>query len=157
MIGKLSSEEIENLLNRQIIGRIGCCVNNRCYVVPISFAYDGTYIYCRSEEGMKIRMMRENPQVCFETDNTRNHANWQSVIAWGTYEELSDGPERNEALSKLHSRTLPLQSSETTHLGNAWPFTSDDDTTIPGIVFRIRLTEKSGRFERSSEGYYFAT
>lgn len=157
MIGHLTEEEMEKLLSQQVIGRIGCCVDNRCYVVPISFAYDGRYIYCRSEEGLKLQMMRKNPQVCFETENTRNHANWQSVVIQGIYEELKAGDARNEALTWLNKRVLPIRSSETTHLGNEWPFSTGDNETIGGIIFRIRIVEKSGRFERTNQDYYFAS
>ncbi len=157
MIGQLNTNEIEHLLSHQLIGRIGCCVDNKCYVVPISFAYDGKHIYCRSEEGLKIKMMRTNPAVCFETENTHNHANWQSVIVRGIYEELQNGPERDEAIRCLHNRALPMQSSETTHLGNDWPFNSGDGNAITGVIFRICIVEKTGRFERTSQDYYFAT
>lgn len=157
MIGHLNEEEVESLLNHQVIGRIGCCVDNRCYVVPISFAYDGRYIYCRSQEGLKIQMMRKNPHVCFEAENTRNHANWQSVVIQGIYEELETVDERNEALTWLHKRVLPIRSSETTHLGNDWPFSAGDNDAVDGIIFRIQVVEKSGRFERTNQDYYFAT
>jgi len=157
MIGHLNAQEIENLLHHQVIGRIGCCVDNRCYVVPISFAYDGRYIYCRSQEGLKIQMMRKNPRVCFETENTRNHANWQSVVVQGIYEELEDVDARKDALTWLHKRVLPIRSSETTHLGNDWPFGTENNDAVDGIIFRIQVMEKSGRFERTSQDYYFAS
>ena len=60
MFGTLNSEEIEVLLNNQLIGRIGCNANNTTYVVPISFAYDGEFIYSLTREGMKINIMRHH-------------------------------------------------------------------------------------------------
>ena len=149
MFGKLNNQEIEKLIHGQFIGRIGCHANGQTYVVPVSYAYDGTYIYGRTFEGMKIDMMRTNPQVCFEVDDTKNLANWQSVIAWGKYEELSDETQRKKAIKILMNRHLPLISSETTHLGGIWPFSPEDLNTIKGIIFRIFLKEKTGRFERS--------
>lgn len=155
MFGRLNNAEIEKLISQQIIGRIGCHADDTTYVVPISYAYDGTYVYGHTFEGMKINMMRKNPKVCFEVDNTRNLANWQSVISWGIFEELPNGPERDEAVRKLEDRTLPVLHSETMHLSPLWPFRSED--TIKGIIFRIRLTEKTGRFEKSQNEYFFAT
>lgn len=155
MFGRLNNAEIEELMSRQIIGRIGCHADDTTYVVPISYAYDGEYVYGHTFEGMKINMMRKNPKVCFEVDNTKNLANWQSVISWGIFEELPNGPERDEAVRKLEVRTLPILHSETMHLSPLWPFRSGD--TIKGIIFRIRLTEKTGRFEKSQNEYFFAT
>ena len=156
MIGELNTREIEELVSRQFIGRIGCHTNEVTYVVPVSYAYDGTYVYGRTFEGMKIKMMRSNPKVCFEVDNTKNLANWQSVIAWGEFEEIKDTAERAKALQKLQDRVLPIISSETMHITPQWPFSEDMDN-IEGIFYRIRLTKKTGRFEKSADEFFFAS
>jgi nitroimidazol reductase NimA-like FMN-containing flavoprotein (pyridoxamine 5'-phosphate oxidase superfamily) len=149
MIGTLNSEEIEGLLQKKVIGRIGCHTRDTVYVVPVSYAYDGAYIYVRSFEGQKINMMRQNPTICFQVDNMVEMSNWQSVIAYGKFEELTDTDERKKALEVLVNRRLPPVSSETTRLGKIWPFQAEDLNTIEGIVFRVLLTEKTGRFEKS--------
>ena len=157
MIGELNSGEIEELISHQFIGRIGCYADEVIYIVPVSYAYDGTYIYGRSFEGMKIEMMRKNPKVCFEADNTLNLANWQSVIAWGEFEEIKDADERAKALQKLQDRVLPVISSETMHITPQWPFSTGDMNSIEGIIYRIRLTKKTGRFEKSADEFFFAS
>ncbi|MBO9562285.1 MAG: pyridoxamine 5'-phosphate oxidase family protein [Niastella sp.] len=151
MYGSLSPEDIELVLGSQAVGRIGCHADGITYVVPISFTYDGQFVYCYTQEGMKISLMRKNPQVCFQTDDLVNMANWKSVVAWGTFEELAAGDERQEALNKLLRRTLPMISSERVHQSATWPFTNIHAESIDGIVFRIRLTNKTGRFERSTQ------
>ena len=78
----------------------------------------------------------------------KDMANWESVIGFGEFEEIHDDTERDYALQVLLNRKLPLQSSETTHLGSLWPFQSEDLNTIEGIVFRVLLKDKTGRFER---------
>lgn len=157
MFGKLNSTEIEKLIHEQFIGRLGCHSDGLTYIVPFSYAYDGNYIYCHSFEGMKVDIMRKNPKVCFQVDNTKNLANWQSVICWGTFEEIPAGEERNNALRKLEERRLPVVTSETMHLTSQWPFPSEDIEKVKGIVFRILLDKKTGRFEKSLEEYFFAT
>ncbi|MEO8404609.1 MAG: pyridoxamine 5'-phosphate oxidase family protein [Chitinophagaceae bacterium] len=156
MFGKLTTNEVEGLIHEQFIGRVGCHADDTTYVVPISYAYDGEYIYGHTLEGMKINIMRKNPKICFEVDSTTNLSNWQSVIAWGEFEELGAGFERNEALRKLEARKLPMLKSETMKLTPEWPFPSDV-SEIDGIVFRIRLGEKTGRFEKSGGRYFYAT
>lgn len=149
MFGKLNKEQIEKALSENLIGRIGCHANEKTYVVPISYAYDGKCVYGHTYEGLKINMMRQNPHVCFEVDNTENMANWQSVIAWGTFKELKGVKGRNAGLRKLIDRTLPIISSETVKLTSQWPFPPDDVSKIKGIVFKIYLNEKSGRYENA--------
>jgi nitroimidazol reductase NimA-like FMN-containing flavoprotein (pyridoxamine 5'-phosphate oxidase superfamily) len=65
MLGTLTAAEIEALLHAETVGRIGCADAQRTYVVPISYAYDGAAIYGHSLDGLKLRMMRERPAVCF--------------------------------------------------------------------------------------------
>ena len=150
MLGVLDSNEIEEVLHKQIVGRIGCHARDTTYVVPISYAYDGKYIYGHTREGMKIELMRINPAVCFEVEDIKDMANWKSVLAWGEYEELTDNEERKKGLEVLVNRLLPIISSETTHLTPHWPFTPKDISTITGIVFRIALQTRTGRFENNA-------
>ena len=147
MLGKLNPAEIEEVLKQQFIGRIGCHADGITYVIPISYAYKDGYIYGRTKEGMKVTMMRKNPDICFQVDHMKNMANWQSVIGWGKFEELTGKTERDRALQYLVDRILPLISSATTHLTPEWPFPLNDISSIDGIVFRILLNKKTGRFE----------
>lgn len=148
MFGVLTGTEIAEVLNKNVLGRIGCSENGRTYVVPISYAFADNVVYCRTFEGMKLRMMRANPSVCFEVEDYSNMGNWRSVIAWGTFQEITRFDERAEALKHLSNRHLPVIRSETTHLAQSWPFPPDDINEIEGIVFRIKLNEMSGRFEK---------
>jgi nitroimidazol reductase NimA-like FMN-containing flavoprotein (pyridoxamine 5'-phosphate oxidase superfamily) len=147
MIGNLNDNQIDEMLKKHFVGRIGCHNGNDIYVVPVSYAYDGKYIYVRSVEGKKIEMLRKNPSACFEVDETQDMAHWQSVIIKGKYEELTDETERNKALKILIDRRLPIMSSTTTHLGDIWPFPPEDLSIIKGVVFRISVEEKTGRYE----------
>jgi hypothetical protein len=147
MLGKLQRPEIEKVLEQQVIGRIGCYANGTVYIVPISYAYDGEYIYGRTHEGLKIDIMRKNPEVCFEVDIIERMSKWKSVIAWGRFEELHEGELRTEALKKLMARHLPLVTSETVQLSSLWPFNASETEVIEGVVYRIKLGEKTGRFE----------
>lgn len=154
MFDNLDEEQIEKVLSKNIVGRIGCHSEGKTYVVPVSYAYDGEYVYVRSFEGLKISMMRKNPNVCFQTDTIEDMAEWKSVIAWGSFEELTNEEERNEGLKNLLNRTLPGVSSETMKLSPEWPFLIDDFTKIEGIIFRIQLIEKTGRCEKLDSNAY---
>ena len=151
MIGKLNPQQIEELLKNQTFGRIGCHADGETYIVPISYAYDGNYIYCHTSEGKKTTMLRKNPRVCFEVEEMKTMSNWKCVVVQGVFEELKDQKERNEAMQTLLNRYLPIISSVTTHLGELWPFYPNDTKDINGVVFRIAVKEKTGRFESSEQ------
>jgi nitroimidazol reductase NimA-like FMN-containing flavoprotein (pyridoxamine 5'-phosphate oxidase superfamily) len=151
MMGPLNADEIEKLLHQSILGRIGCSDGNRIYILPISFVYDGEYIYCYTHEGLKLDILRRNPSVCFEVEQLENMANWQTVLTHGSFEELTDPSLRLDALQKLNDRRLPILSSQTTRLTEEWPFGSDALDHLKGIAFRIRLNTKTGRFEKAQQ------
>lgn len=150
MLGKLTRQEAEELLYNNITGRIGCYSNGRVYVVPISYVFDGTCIIAHAREGMKIQYMRSHPEVCFEVEHIKDLTNWKSVIAWGTYEELQEDVERFNALQLLVNRTLKLKVSKTAiapHM-TAKRVHAHQPGNVKAIVFKIHLTEITGRFER---------
>ena len=156
MTANLNNEEIEEILYQNFVGRIGCHANGQTYIVPISYAYNSGYIYVRSFEGMKINIMRENSSVCFEVDVMMDMSNWKCVIAWGRFEELTNIEERNRALRILMERKLPSLSSINTKFTADWPFATEDYDTVTGVIFRILLTEKTGRFELNTDTYSFS-
>jgi len=153
----LNTMEIEQILSSQVVGRLACRYGDSQYIVPISYAYDGEYVYCHTQEGLKVRLMREHRKVCFEVESMPDMANWRTVIAWGEFEELKDWDSRMIAMNKLHERILPMISSETLQLSVDWPFSPTELDRIPGVTFRIRLLEKSGRFEKAEPTVFFGS
>ena len=135
MIGVMTPEEIDATLRRHRVGRIGCSANDRPYVVPMNYAYDGTYVYGCSLPGRKVDVMREQPLVCFEVDEIERASTWRCVIAEGVFEELTSETARRDALARLASPGGSVVAPSL-NVGNGI------------VVFRLRLTEKSGRFER---------
>jgi nitroimidazol reductase NimA-like FMN-containing flavoprotein (pyridoxamine 5'-phosphate oxidase superfamily) len=150
MLGTLSERQAGRLLRTEVVGRIGCSAEGRVYVVPVTYVYDGTAIYSHTSEGTKIRMMRQNPEVCFEVDHQENLANWQSVIAWGHFEELH-GTAAAHAMGLLMDRLLPLVPSETAALPHGFQPSDVHRADVlgrPVVVYRIVVREKTGRFEK---------
>ena len=147
MLGEMKPEEIDSLIRQQVIARLGCYADEKVYVVPVSYAYDGDCLYLISKEGLKVDLMRKNPKVCLQIDNMQNMSNWQSVIIWGEFEELTETIDRNYALRKLMDRIPPMFTSEIFRITPQWPFPEDQPERIQGVVYRIKITEMSGRFE----------
>lgn len=149
MLGELNKSQIDDVLQQEMVGRIGCYANNKIYVVPVSYAYDGRYIYAHSKEGKKIEMMRKNPQVCFEVDAMENLANWRGVIIWGKYEELKDPKDQERGMKILQDRFAPVITSETAHRHHAMRAPHVIEKETKAIIYRIAIKERSGRFEKT--------
>jgi len=113
VIEELTREESEAFLRRQVVGRVGCHLEGRTYVVPVIYVWEDGCVYVQSVEGRKIEMMRANPEVCFEVDEyERDTGSWRSVVVEGTYEEL-EGTRAEKALALLVERfERPREPSE---------------------------------------------
>ncbi len=133
-IHELPAEGIEALLRTAIVGRIACCGHGltgdgRPYLVPLAYGYDGAAIYAHSGPGRKLDLMRAEPRVTFEVDEAEAPDRWRSVIAEGTFEEIEDPRQRDAALQVIYGASGP------------------PDLGLQTVVFRIRLTSRSGRYE----------
>lgn len=151
MLGELTKEQSEQLLRSEMIGRLGCYSNGQVYVVPVTYAYVGGFIYAHSGEGRKVQMMRDNPDVCFEVDHIDNLSNWRSVIVNGRYEELV-GDEASRAMEQLMERFLPYMGTASDTMAKpASPAPESAQAIKSGnhqaVVYRIRVNELAGRFE----------
>ena len=151
MLGELTQEEIGEMLNNNSVGRIGCNDGDITYVVPVSYVLEQTGILCHSKDGMKIQMMRRNPEVCFEVDDIRDYTHWTSVIAWGTYEELTTDEDIAYARQFFSEYMLEQKTTETT----LPPHTQEEryhdvkPEYIPAIYYRIRFHKATGRYEKA--------
>jgi nitroimidazol reductase NimA-like FMN-containing flavoprotein (pyridoxamine 5'-phosphate oxidase superfamily) len=133
----LTREEIEDFLDHQVVGRVGCHDEHGVYVVPMIYAQHGEAIYMLTTEGRKIHAMRENPAVCFEVDHyDAATGSWQSVVVQGRFEELTgDGKSEAQAiLAKRHGfRRTSTEAPAVVH---------------PIVAFRVLIGSASGRTVR---------
>jgi len=110
-------EEIESLLKEAEIGRLGTCVNDEPYVIPLSFAYyDGKIVFHCAKQGKKLENIAKNPRVCFEVDKGEVipaekpcgfSVRYRSVIAYGTARIHNDPNKIVEALRLIVDKYAP--------------------------------------------------
>ena len=131
VIRHLDPEGIEILLTNSLVGRIACnAPGEHPYLVPLAYAYDGDSIYAVSGPGRKLDLMRADPRISFEVDQVEQADRWRSVVAEGEFEEVTDADEIQLAIGSLERATgVPVEMGD------------------HSIVFRLRLTAKSGRYE----------
>lgn len=91
---------ISEIIRGSQVCRLGLAKDNRPYIVPVCFGYDGKAVYLHTAcEGKKIDCFQASKQICveFEKDvrilpHEENACDWsvsfQSVIGQGVIEEL---------------------------------------------------------------------
>ena len=148
MLGTLTEHEIDNLLVSQSVGRIGCTDGKKPYIIPVTYSYNGKNIIGQTREGMKLDIIRKNPNVCFEVDAMASMNNWKSVVVSGTFRELG-GEEAEKAREYLFGCVLTLMTNSAVHKHEHEEVSEvDDSNRIKPVMYQIEITEKTGRFER---------
>lgn len=131
---------IEALLANALVGRIACAApeinDGRPTIVPLAYGYDGEAAYAVGPVGQKIRIMRAHPLISFEVDEAEAEDRWRSAVAEGVYEELTSPEEREAGLRVIFG------DRERPHI---------PDTHV---VYRLRFTAKTGRFEVPDDEAY---
>lgn len=148
MLGALTESQINNVLSSQVIGRLACADRKQPYIVPVTYTYDGSYIYGQTNEGMKLNILRKNPNVCFEVDAMTDMRNWQSIVVYGKFEELKNA-EAEKARDILFGRIFSLTTSSTVHAyGHEASGKVDDSTRVKHVMYRIKIKKMTGRYEK---------
>ncbi|MEP6676135.1 MAG: pyridoxamine 5'-phosphate oxidase family protein [Ferruginibacter sp.] len=146
MLGTLSDTQIYNVLSSQSLGRLACTDGLQPYIIPITYVYDGQYIYAQSKKGLKLKLLRKNSNVCFEVDMMTDMNNWKCVLVYGKFEE-PDEKKAGEARQKLYDGVFSLMTGSAVHAHeHAVTDQIDDSNRIKEIVYRIKIEKITGRF-----------
>ncbi|MCB1023381.1 MAG: pyridoxamine 5'-phosphate oxidase family protein [Acidobacteria bacterium] len=137
MISKLNNNPALSLLKNNKTGHLGCILDTgEPNVVPVNYIIIENDIYIHSAPGQKIAAMQSNPKICLQTEKvTENGLQWQSVIVFGQYEEITDEEAKAEILlgfSEKFPRLTPVEAA----LGSR-----GDDQGI--VVFRLKIERLS--------------
>ena len=106
---------IDSIIKESKVCRLALSEDDRPYIVPLSFGYDGTALYFHGAlEGKKIDILRKNSNVCFEFDNdgepiqSDKGCDWsvryKSVIGYGKARLLEDMDSKLRALDIIMKR-----------------------------------------------------
>lgn len=101
--------EIDKILRKATVCRLGLVDGAIPYIVPLSFGYDGNTLYFHSAcEGKKVDLLRRNAVVCFEFDvdaepvRSKTSCGWtmryRSVIGYGTASFVENAGGKSKAL-----------------------------------------------------------
>jgi nitroimidazol reductase NimA-like FMN-containing flavoprotein (pyridoxamine 5'-phosphate oxidase superfamily) len=140
MISEMNEMAARQFLRNHTIGHLGCILGTgEPYVIPVSYFLrnDGIYIHCLP--GLKLDAMRSSPNVCFEVTKAVMEHEWESVIAFGKFHEITDPGQTSEILTEMFARFERLTPVEALSM--------DRNDDLPVIVFRIEIQRITGRTE----------
>jgi hypothetical protein len=139
--------DIDDIIGRCRVCRLGLCDEGRPYIVPLSFGYDGSALYFHAAgEGRKIDILKKNNQVCFELDILHDIVSGDQICRWGMAYESVIGFGAAEVLHDLESKRRALACIVRRY--------GSEETDFPGpmlagtTVIRVRIEEVSGKARR---------
>ena len=158
--------EISEIIRKCQVCRLALSQDDKPYIVPVSFGYDGSSLYFHSARaGKKIDILSVNNNVCFEFESevTLLHdetspCNWsfafKSVIGFGKAEKLSTAEDKmrglNHIVRQYSDRTWDFKNISLSGL-SVWKITIESMTgkqspppTDNGSQFDEQLKTSSG-------------
>lgn len=104
--------EIEAILHKAHVCRLGMAEGRRPYIVPLCFGYrDNTLYFHAAREGKKLDILKKNDVVCFECDidhqlmRSEKPCEWgmefRSVIGFGKASLIEDRSSKQSALDVI--------------------------------------------------------
>ena len=147
MVGKLSQQETDEVLKDNNWGHLGCNDGFNTYVYPVNYLYDGKYIVCHSQNGAKVKTMRQNSRVCFQVDEVADHENWRSVMVLGYFQELREERERYDAMKEFVDRRMRVKITDNYLSTNNPSGNAGADNDNRPVIYRILIDEITGQYE----------
>ncbi len=150
MFGSLNERQMEEVLQSQYYGHLACSSEGEIYLVPITYVYDGGTIVSYTHEGKKIDMLRKKAVLCVQVERFTGTHEWQSVICWGDFEEISDAGEKQEAALRIADKFAEARKNGKTLYSPLFAdISSIEGKAVPlPVIYRIRVLKKTGRYEK---------
>lgn len=144
-IHELERKEIDEVLSRNNVGRVGFSWRDRVSIEPLGYVYSDGWIWGRTSPGRKLVTIKHNYWVAFEVDEVEGPYDWRSVLVHGGFYQLTaDGRPQD---TENYQRGLEL-------LREAAPETLRPEDPVPfrSVLFRIAAQELTGRRSTVSSG-----
>lgn len=147
MVRNLNKTEALNLLKSNYIGYLSYIHKNKPFIAPMTYFFnkENNEIIGYSAEGHKVTAMRKNTNVCINVSEIDTVKTWKSVLAQGTFKELSG----SEAKAKLHGFSLGIKKLIIEKKQRKTDFISDFSSkmykdNLP-VIFVVKIEEITGK------------
>ncbi len=137
-------KDIDGIIRHCRVCHLAMCDEGQPYVVPLSFGYDGCFLYFHTaREGRKIDIIKRNNRVCFEFDILHDIITSEQACNWGAKYESVIGSGTAEILDTLEAKNDALEWIMRQYGSGTWDFT--EKMLNKTLVIRVQIIEISGK------------
>ncbi len=140
--------QIESVINKAKVCRLGLSLNEIPYVFPMSFGYkDKTFYFHCAASGKKLDIIKANNNACIDIEEdieiiqSHDACNWsvkyKSIIGFGNIELITSLKEKQKAMD-----ILMAQYSEE-------PFSIPPEAIEKTTMFKLVIEEMTGKYSDS--------
>lgn len=136
--------DIESIIHRSAVCRLALSVENRPYIVPLCFGYEGNTLYFHSApEGKKLDILRENDDVCFEFDIDVEAVRADDACDWGMKYRSIVGFGKASFIEDVESKRNALDIIMKQYSGGSFSYSIKalEKTTL----FKVEIENMSGK------------
>lgn len=140
-------EKIASILDAAQVLHLGMADGNAPYVVPVSFGYmDGKIFIHSSPQGLKLRMLARNPQVCFQVESDVELITEGAPCQWTlSYYSVIGFGKAHLAQTDVE-KSLGLDVITRHYQGDPLPYSAEELQRLEVIV--IEVDRMTGKFSR---------
>ena len=140
----IDREAIDTIILRSSVCRLGLSDDGQPYIVPLSFGYDGSFLYVHAAvEGRKVDILKRNQRVCFEFDRLEEVTSAEQACNWSMRYESVIGFGVAELLENPDAKATALNCIMRQYSGRDWTFS--EQALSSTSVYRIRIEEVTGK------------
>jgi len=137
--------EIEELLNRAEICRLGMADGGTPYIVPMNFGYRNRALYFHTgTAGKKIDILRKNDTVCFEADLDIEVVRADTACGWSMRYRSAVGTGRavfvEDAAGKKEALDIIMA-----HYGGTGPWEYRENSFERACIIKVEIGTITGR------------
>jgi len=135
---------IDAIIRRCTVCRLGMSDDGQPYIVPLSFGYDGRFLYVHAAlEGRKVDILKRNKRVCFEFDRLEEVTSADQACNWSMKYESVIGSGEAEMLEDVDAKMAALNCIMRQYSSTDWTFTGQAVSATS--VYCIRIEEITGK------------
>jgi hypothetical protein len=136
--------EIEAIIEKALVCRLGLYDGQYPYVVPLSFGYAdrALYFHC-APQGKKLDILRKNNRVCFEMDTGVELKKGDSACAWGMRYQSVIGFGSASILTDPESKRQALDMIMAHYTGGEFSYT--DEAIAKIVVVKVDVESMTGK------------
>ncbi|MBD3306438.1 pyridoxamine 5'-phosphate oxidase family protein [candidate division KSB3 bacterium] len=139
-------QALEDIIRRSQVCRVAMTTDGIPYVVPLCFGYqDRTLYFHTAQEGRKIDILRENPQICVEFDLDYEVVPREAACKWGIRYRSVIGSGRAEFIEDPHAKEAALQVIMQHYGKDQGAFTFSPNSLQRTLIIQVYLDHLSGK------------